>query len=122
ALFSTTRRKTDPSPPFANDATEFGMTGRGKPRHYGKTQEETKHGSKDPPLRFPGRFGGRACGFAHGAKGRLHPVPGSRKVFGVLVQVHKDALDVEWRATPLAKRRGQRWSARTARRRNLIVQ
>ena len=57
-------------------------------------------------LGFPGRFGGRACGFAHGAKGGLHPVPGARKVFGVLVQVHEDALDVERGATPLAKRGG----------------
>src|SRR5690242_6589384 len=81
----------------------------------------TRH-SPLPLSWFPRGLGGRACRFAHGAKGGLHPVQGSRKVFGILVQVYEEALEVERRATPLAKRRGQRRSAGTARRRNLIVQ
>src|SRR5215467_2293235 len=72
--------------------------------------------------RFPGRLGRRACRLVHGLKCRLHPVDTALEVFGMLVQVHEEALDVEGRASPLAKRRRQRWSARTARRGNLIVQ
>src|SRR5215831_14218604 len=86
------------------------------------TAKRQKNGSKDAPLRFPGELGRRACRLVHGLKCRLHPVNTALEVFGMLVQVHEEALDVEGRASPLAKRRRQRRSARTARRGNLIVQ
>ena len=57
---------------------------------------------------LPGRFGGRAYGFAHGLEGGHHPGVGAREV-----EVHEDALEVEGRASEVAKRRGQRRAAGT---------
>ena len=61
--------------------------------------------------RFPGRFGGRACGLTHGLEGGHHPGVGAGKIFGVRVQLEEGALEVEGRASEIAKRRGQRRSS-----------